>query len=333
MDRPSGVTSRWSIAALACGLAGCLGIPAILAVIFGILAIRQIRRSDGAVRGMGQAIAGIVLGTVLGILLPVGISAVNSAMESARRTGCACSLNQAYKAIKLYSAAYKGKWPTVYGGPNEEASASKETWGGPEGIGDEASEWRILDRGTVEGRKLEDRGSPFKCNLSCLWLLVREGKTTPYIFTCPSDDGAYISLSATKTSWWSFESVLCCSYSYQNQLGWTATDGIDGKVVVMADRCPHRVDVVARGRAKLGAKWEGEWFKQNSPNHKGEGQNVLYGDGRVVFMNSPECGYAGNNIWVMERWSAQDGKWVPTGTRYERYNEGIDDPRDSWLVP
>jgi len=51
----------------------------------------------------------------------------------------------------------------------------------------------------------------------------------------------------------------------------------------------------------------------NSPNHQGDGQNILYFDGHVKWMTSTNCGYGNDEIYVR--------------------NDGLADPReDSWLT-
>lgn len=58
-------TSGWAIASLVCSLVGlCLtgGIGAILGVIFGHIALSQIRNSNGALGGRGLALAGLIIG-------------------------------------------------------------------------------------------------------------------------------------------------------------------------------------------------------------------------------------------------------------------------------
>jgi predicted acyltransferase len=56
-----------AIASLCCSIAGLIlfGIPAVLGVIFGFVARSQINNSRGSQRGMGLAIAGIVVGLVV----------------------------------------------------------------------------------------------------------------------------------------------------------------------------------------------------------------------------------------------------------------------------
>jgi hypothetical protein len=60
-----GANNGMAIAALCCGIGGFLCIiPAILGIVFGVIAKNQIRDSSGMQRGDGMATAGIVLGIV-----------------------------------------------------------------------------------------------------------------------------------------------------------------------------------------------------------------------------------------------------------------------------
>jgi len=62
-------TSGMAIASLVCGiLALCIAVPGLLGVIFGILALRQINRSGGAIGGTGLAIGGLVT-SAIGVLI------------------------------------------------------------------------------------------------------------------------------------------------------------------------------------------------------------------------------------------------------------------------
>ena|SRR6185369_13205691 len=83
---PAGGTNGFAIASLVCGLASlCAGVvTAILAVIFGHIALAQISRSGGYEQGRGLAIAGLVIGYIfiaLGVLyfaLIFGLAALPS---------------------------------------------------------------------------------------------------------------------------------------------------------------------------------------------------------------------------------------------------------------
>jgi hypothetical protein len=65
---PSPGTNAMAVASLVCSLFGwiCLFIGALLGVIFGFVALSQIKRSGQ--RGRGMAIAGIIIGSVLLVL-------------------------------------------------------------------------------------------------------------------------------------------------------------------------------------------------------------------------------------------------------------------------
>lgn len=68
-------TNGLAIASLVCSCAGIflLGIPAVLGVIFGFVARRRIRQSNGAQGGGGMALAGIIVGFVVVGLVILGL--------------------------------------------------------------------------------------------------------------------------------------------------------------------------------------------------------------------------------------------------------------------
>ena len=86
---PTGGTNGFAIASLVCGIASlCAGlVTAILAVVFGHVALAQISRSGGHEQGRGLAIAGLVIGYVfiaLGVLYIVFIFGL-AALPSVQR--------------------------------------------------------------------------------------------------------------------------------------------------------------------------------------------------------------------------------------------------------
>lgn len=54
----------FAIASMVLGIVWVYGVGSVLALIFGVIAYRQIQRSNGTQRGKGMAIAGIALGGV-----------------------------------------------------------------------------------------------------------------------------------------------------------------------------------------------------------------------------------------------------------------------------
>jgi Domain of unknown function (DUF4190) len=78
--RAAGV-SRWAVASLVLSLASVVFfvffVPELLAVVFGVVAVRQIRTTPG-LSGYGMAIAGITLGTIMLLAAVVALIAVTN---------------------------------------------------------------------------------------------------------------------------------------------------------------------------------------------------------------------------------------------------------------
>jgi hypothetical protein len=67
-------TSGMAIASLVCSLLGlCTGFTPILGVIFGHLALNEIKRSNGMVGGKGLAMSGLIIGYIFVGLAIVGL--------------------------------------------------------------------------------------------------------------------------------------------------------------------------------------------------------------------------------------------------------------------
>jgi len=108
-------TSAWAITSLVCGIAFCIPLASLCAIIFGIIGI--VETKDGRKRGMGMAITGLVLGLVLGILvvpallISILLPSLNRAREVANRVKCASNMRQIGQAIVLYANDYGGQYP------------------------------------------------------------------------------------------------------------------------------------------------------------------------------------------------------------------------------
>ena len=78
-------TSRLAIGSLICGCLGFLCLPGVVGVILGIVALVQIGKSKGQLRGQGLAIAGIALAAfMMFILVPIGAALLLPALARAR---------------------------------------------------------------------------------------------------------------------------------------------------------------------------------------------------------------------------------------------------------
>lgn len=125
VPQPQPKTSGFAIASLVLGIFGIICIApvfgAILALIFGGVALNKIGKSNGALKGRGQAIAGIVLGGVGLLLIPVILivsamlfPTLHAAQTKAREVVCMNNLRQIGMAISLYSAEHDGKIPAEF---------------------------------------------------------------------------------------------------------------------------------------------------------------------------------------------------------------------------
>jgi hypothetical protein len=97
-----------AIASLVCGiLALCLGLPGLLGLIFGIIAIRKINGSGGTIGGKGLAIGGMVTsGLGVGMILlsaSMLLPALARAKSKANRVKCVNNCVQQYKSMLAFA--------------------------------------------------------------------------------------------------------------------------------------------------------------------------------------------------------------------------------------
>ncbi len=152
-------------------------------------------------------------------------------------------------------------------------------------------------------------GTPKQSNSANLFELARTGHAKLADLACSGRPGAPVHMHAPdQTDWRHFDEV---SYSYQlptrPRPSWTGS----ARTVVMADKSP----IVERARF-------GERFDPNaqSRNHSGRGQNVLFNDGSVAFLDSPVLPN-GDNIWLPHRLTRLDR---PSLTGTERPDHDAD---------
>jgi len=120
-------TSGLAIASLVCGVLGIIscGILAVLtflpAVICGHMALGQIGKSAGRIKGSGLAIAGLVTGyvqalfavlTIVSILAGVALPVFGAVREKAQQAKALSNAKSIGVACRLYAVDHEGKFPT-----------------------------------------------------------------------------------------------------------------------------------------------------------------------------------------------------------------------------
>jgi prepilin-type processing-associated H-X9-DG protein len=111
-------TSGLAIASLVLGILGILtcGITAIVGLIFGIIAMIRVRKSNGALGGHGLALAGTIVSAVfLMLLLPAAMlmPAIAKAKQRAVTILCINNMKQLDMAARMYAANHQDHFPSA----------------------------------------------------------------------------------------------------------------------------------------------------------------------------------------------------------------------------
>jgi prepilin-type N-terminal cleavage/methylation domain-containing protein/prepilin-type processing-associated H-X9-DG protein len=251
----------------------------------------------------------MVVVAIIALLISILLPSLSSVRERAQRVKCSSNLRNLSNAIaQIVAGEVRNiKWPSV--------GVGKEYDGG-----DVASGAETLD------------------TMGSMWLMVKDAGVSPDLFKCPSDsksvginddlddpniiqpaepfpevdDEGQVEDDGGNRSW---------SYSYQIPQDTFGAPGASRKsttrFAVMSDRAPAR-DLLHTGNADpSGEVWSGgdglekalTWLNNladddkvniNSPNHGGDGQNVMFQDGHVEFYKHPWCGIRNDHIFTRQ---------------------------------
>ncbi|HZW06892.1 MAG TPA: hypothetical protein VFF65_07185 [Phycisphaerales bacterium] len=199
------------------------------------------------------------VGAVAALLLvavSVAWPAMSSVRQRAQQTACFGNLGAIGSALAMYGNDSRASLPMATESP------AGNTW------------WNV--------------GQPERSNSANLFTLARTGFTKPQQMACcanPSSKECRFTQGCE--DWQSLEQV---SYSYQNLFAKDRPrlDAPGDAFVVLSDRNPAVLRAF-RGERVI-------YVNENSPNHRGQGQNVLFSDGRAVWTTSPVI--RGDNIWL-----------------------------------
>ena len=220
----------------------------------------------------------VVIG-LIALLIAILLPSLNTVHHSSGRTRCATNLRQIGQAIQMYANDNNGDFPrTVF-----------------DGIGGPPTEYTSP---LAPNPFLAGRPGPNDVT-AVLFLLVRTQDITPEVFICPSTESEpwdFGGRTAKTTS--NFPGRQFLTYSYTNpyatpaaeKAGFKLSYKLSSDFAIAADMSPGGAGATAAAPTSPRAVMAGA----NSPNHNGDGQDVLYADGHVEFQNTPFCGMLRN---------------------------------------
>jgi len=235
----------------------------------------------------------VVIG-IIALLISILLPSLNRARETANRVKCGSNLRQIGQAILLYSNENKGNYPRTYYNPT--LTAVTTAW----------------DAST--GGAAKDPFNPSVGNNTidaAIFLLIRTQDITSEVFVCPSSNGEKdtygTAAGANAQNKVSFTKRENLSYSFANpypdtnavNAGYRWNSTLGAEFCVGGDLNPGKpaanpqYDVTAPRETSPASTQQ----KANSPNHQAAGENLLFGDGHVEFVQNPFAGTKRDNVY------------------------------------
>lgn len=219
----------------------------------------------------------VIIGLLMATFVPYGMAL----RETSNRARCAKNLASIYDAFAFYASANGYNYPRTQFDPEQGGTWTAFT--GPDDSNPFAGSTNVKPNDVT----------------ASLWLLVREGLVQPDAFVCTSAGSSPDRLTDTggepvvAKRRGNFRDRSNLSYGYASPFSavtdYRLNDTLPARFALMADRAPREDDIRARPVVRFDAPSK-QLRSINSPNHDGDGQNVLYADGSVNFEVSPYTG-------------------------------------------
>ena len=193
--------------------------------------------------------------------------------EQANRARCAKTLRALGSMLQMYANENRGAFPRT--------AADESDWPVP------------VFFTNANSRRSFGPDAPAPNDVTAaMFLLMRTQDLPGDVFICPSSTGEQTRQNPANAA--NFADPVQLTYSYINPYPSKAAVDAGFKLAFQTTSdFAIAADINPGGSALLTVKPDGrrrEMVNVNSPNHGGDGQNVLYLDGRVEFHNTPFCG-------------------------------------------
>ena len=217
-----------------------------------------------------------------------------------RRSSCASNFRQIFNGLYVYANENDRLFPIVTPGTGGILGEDRTV----NNLRPGAKESPFTDLSPTDGRSVSQN----------LWVLVYYDYATPEVFLCPSSDRKPKGVDLTDGPGEGPEYFVdfpwkpkgqTISFSFIQPWSWmndeemlrrTWSQGAEARLALGADANNADRPNYKGSTARL--TYEELTRYVNSRNHKGEGQNVLYGDGHVQFERSAYVGIDNDNIYT-----------------------------------
>jgi prepilin-type processing-associated H-X9-DG protein len=241
----------------------------------------------------GKCLADLLVVVVLiPFLMAVFVGCYQRSYGHDGRISCAAHLKAIGNALLMYSNDNKGQYPRTRYAPGPKIIPTAGT-------------------GAATTQPFSEDGPAPNDVTAAIYLLLATQDITGDSFVCPSssaDKWDFGGGNNTASNWSNWNGIdefrKYVSYSYQNPYpddaavasGFKLDVNAGADFAVFADINPGNgaLAVLPNSKSEL-------MVKANSRNHDGAGQNVLYGDGHVDWVQTPFCGVANDNIYTRSK--------------------------------
>ncbi len=258
-------------------------------------------------RARGLTLTDLLVATVCLMLLSVaGISCSQKQREVESRVKCAENLKLIGQAMLLYSNDNRGQYPRTHHNPDLSAHPLT-AFTVPEADNPLAFDLDGERRVPRAGKWGEGGAPAYNDVTAALFLLLRTQNIGPERFVCPSSTATPDALNGESAQMRSnFTSSRNLSYSVATpypstdaiKVGYRWSANTNPELILVADINPGTsgrditdptfVDTLPKEQLRQG----------NSPNHNRDGQNALFADGHVEFVETPFVGVNHDNIYT-----------------------------------